>query len=200
MSVLSDPAFIVPPQPAASSGVAWLRANVVRFSEGAEHARRRRLTEELLAGIDTDSLRRAGSPTANLAAALALGRDEAIVDDVAVIARSYQPHNPQTDAADAAVARMVARFGGAWNEASAARICLLVQAHDATLASIAGLSPPVPATRRIAPNGDEVIVDLAATPFGAGRHECPGRLHALAMIDGAAGSAPMRDQASTTPE
>ncbi|GIJ12919.1 hypothetical protein ACFFMR_24540 [Micromonospora andamanensis] len=32
LAVLTDPTFVVPPVPQASTGVAWLRATVVRFS------------------------------------------------------------------------------------------------------------------------------------------------------------------------
>ena len=69
--------------------------------------------------------------------------------------------------------------GGTWDEATGNRIGVLVQACDATANLIAGTSPPVPATRRIAPDGAEILVDLTDHPFGAGRHERPGRRHAL---------------------
>jgi hypothetical protein len=56
--------------------------------------------------------------------------------------------------------------------------------HAATLALIARLragdgGPAVPVTRRVAPDGREVLVDLAAAPFGAGPHACPGQPLAL---------------------
>ena len=35
--------------------------------------------------------------------------------------------------------------------------------------------PPVPFTRRVAPDGSTVLVDLTEAPFGAGPHACPGR-------------------------
>jgi len=186
MDVLLDPAYSVVPVPVADRGVAWLRSHVARFSEGAEHARRRQLAVRLLAGIPPASLRRPGAPVANLAAALGLPR--AVAGDVGVVASCYQPHVAVAAQADAAVARLVSACGGAWDEATAARIGLLVQAHDATNALIAGRRPPVPATRRIGPDGTELLVDLAATPFGAGRHACPGRDHALALAAGALGS------------
>jgi hypothetical protein len=89
--------------------------------------------------------------------------------------------------ADAAADRLVAACGG-HTEESAARVCVLVQAHAATLALIARLqagdgAPAVPATRRIAPDGHEILVDLATAPFGAGRHACPGQALALHLAD-----------------
>lgn len=185
VNVLEDPAYRVVSVPPAQRGVAWLRASVARFSEGEVHRRRRALAEALLAEIDLTALRRPGAPTATLAAALGLPRDPALVTDVAAVARSYQPHAEQSPAADAALKRLVERCGGAHDEATAARIGLLVQAHDATAALVAGVVPPVPATRRIAPDGHEVRVDLTGTPFGTGRHACPGEPHAHALVDGA---------------
>ncbi|WP_025355888.1 isocitrate lyase/phosphoenolpyruvate mutase family protein [Kutzneria albida] len=181
--MLTDPTYTVPAVPPADTGVAWLRAHVARFSEGADHRRRRALAEDFLAAVDAESLRRPGNPVANLAEALGLPR--AVAAEVAVVARSYQPHTPVTEEADAAVARLVAACGGGWDEATANRIGLLVQACDATIALIVGRQPPVPVTRRVAPSGETVEVDLADTPFGAGRHACPGREHAEALADGA---------------
>jgi hypothetical protein len=48
LAVLTDPAFEVPPVPAAETGVGWLRATVARFSSGEAHARRRALTAEII--------------------------------------------------------------------------------------------------------------------------------------------------------
>lgn len=185
MDVLEDPTYVVPQVPPADAGVAWLRAHVARFSEGVDHARRRTLAEEPLAGIDPATLRRPGAPVATLAAALGLPRTRALVADVRTVASAYQPHAPQSAAADEALARLVDVCGGTWDEPTAARIGLLVQACDATSALIAGREPPVPATRRIAPDGSEVVVDLTGRPFGAGRHRCPGEAHALALAEGA---------------
>ncbi len=185
MNMLEDPRYTVVSVPAATSGVAWLRAHVPRFSEGDEHGRLRRKVDELLGGINPEALRRPGAPVANLAAALGLPRDAALVADVAEVARSYQPHAPQTNAADAAVARLVERCGGRWDDEVATRIGVLVQTCDAARAMIAGTCPPVAHTRRISPAGDEVLVDLTDAPFGAGHHACPGRSHALALVDGA---------------
>ncbi|HEY8302397.1 MAG TPA: hypothetical protein VIG48_10885 [Jatrophihabitans sp.] len=183
MDVLDDPAFVVPPVPDAPTGVAWLRSHVARFSEGDDHRRRRALAESLLGRVRPDDLRRPGDPTATLAAAFGLPQD--VVGDVALVGASYQPHLAVTAEADAAVGRLVSAAGGQWDEASAALIGLLVQAHEATRALIAGRTPPVPFTRRISPSGDEVQVDLSDHPFGAGRHACPGREHALALAEAA---------------
>lgn len=179
--VLLDPSYTVPAVPDATSGVAWLRAHVARFSEGADHERRRRLAEDLLSTVDVEALERPGNPVAKLAAELGLPRD--VVADVTAVARSYQPHTPVTPEADEALERLVA-LCGARDEVAAARIGLLVQACDATNAVIAGKNPPVPLTRRVAPSGELVEVPLADRPFGAGRHGCPGRAHALALASG----------------
>ena len=162
--------------------MAWLRANVVRFSEGADHARRRAFVESELATVDLDALCRPGNPVAKLAYELGLPRG--VVRDVSVVARAYQPHTPITAQADQAVARLVAACGGAWDEATANRIGLLVQACDGTNALIAGKNPPVSVTRRVAPDGTTIAISLADAPFGLGRHSCPGRAHAQALAEG----------------
>jgi hypothetical protein len=102
-TILSDPAFEVPPVPDAPSGIAWLRANVARFSRGTDHARRWALTVALLDPVDPDMLR-------ERAAELAAGRSvdvaravtvqvlaEALglavpVDAVITVGRAYHPH------------------------------------------------------------------------------------------------------------
>ncbi|WP_293698676.1 isocitrate lyase/phosphoenolpyruvate mutase family protein [uncultured Agrococcus sp.] len=183
MDILDDQRFTVPPVPHATEGVAWLRAHVARFSEGPDHERRRELVLALLGAIEPGSLRRPGHPVATLAEAMGLPRG--IVADIEAVAASYQPHDAVTPEADAAVARLVAVAGNDWNEATAARIGILVQACAATRSMIAGNDPPVPTTRRIAPGGEEILVPLENRPFGAGRHECPGREHAVALAEGA---------------
>lgn len=110
--------------------------------------------------------------------------------------------------ADAAVNQLVAIFGGVSDEATAARIGVLVQACDATVTLIERArqrpvddvlrnDPPVPATRRQAfaaatignltiSAGEVVRVSLAdGLAFGAGPRRCPGQAHALALVDGA---------------
>jgi cytochrome P450 len=186
-AVLADPAFIVPPVPPVDSpvGIAWLRAHVGRFSSGAEHDRRRALAVAALSRLDPGDLRRDAReraaialreggavelvPVESLAAALEL--PAGLTTDVALAAAAYQPHvEADSDAADAAVARLVAACGGVADEATALHIGLLVQACAATAALIAGArrrddrslpvddlliatlrsDPPVPATRRVA--------------------------------------------------
>ncbi len=185
--VLLDPAFTVPAVPEAAAGVAWIRYMVPRFCEGDAHAQRRALVERVIAQIGLPP--RSSSPTAALLDAM--GLDSGLEGDVAAVAQAYQPHVPVPPEADAAADRLVAACGGRTEE-SAARVCVLVQAHAATLALIERIeagdgAPPVPATRRIAPDGQEILVDLATVPFGAGRHACPGQALALHLAGAAPG-------------
>jgi cytochrome P450 len=154
-TALADEAYRMPPvDPAATTGIAWLRAAVARFCDGAPHARRRALATDLLDAIDPEELRvRARDRTeASLAAkggpvevmsaiarpvpigvlSAAVGVESDLTPAVAAAARSYQPHATADAAADAAVATLVTAFGGAADEPTAARIALLVQACDAT--------------------------------------------------------------------
>lgn len=173
-SVLVDARFLVPAVGEATSGMGWLRANVPRFVDGATHRRRRALVEsevERLAWCPYGH-----SPTRTLLSAL--GWDSALEAEVALVAGAYQPHAPQSRAADDAADRLVAHCE-ARDEVSAARVCVLAQAHGATLALIDHwrrdlTSPPVATTRRTAPDGAQVLVDLTGAPFGLGPHRCPG--------------------------
>ncbi|QNE20640.1 hypothetical protein F1D05_25410 [Kribbella qitaiheensis] len=189
--MLSDPGYLVPSAAPAAGGVAWLRGAVARFSNGADHERRRALVVSELAAVEPESLRelavRRGTGVVEVLAE-ALGLPPSVAGDVAVIAKSYQPHTVITPAADQAVERLVQLIGPA-DELTANRISLLVQACDATEALVANTlagytGPPVPKTRRVAPDGAIVEIDLTGQPFGAGPHACPGRLHALALADG----------------
>ncbi|WP_109509599.1 hypothetical protein [Nocardioides speluncae] len=187
--ILDDPSYVVPPVPAGARGVAWLRSQVVRFSEGTAHRRRRALTERLLDELLVNPAWH-DSPTVVLA--VSLGLPPAVVDDVGLVAASYQPHLPVTAEADEAVERLVEQCGGR-DERTAAVICLLVQAHDATRALIevrAGNrpAPPVPVTRRVSPDGELVEVDLTEAPFGRGRHACPAAGLATVLADAATGA------------
>ena len=132
LTVLTDPAFMVPPVPPASAGVAWLRATVARFSSGTVHERRRALVIALLDAIPLESLRaRSGMhPVAILGRAV--GADESVIDLVRDVAQAYQPGTGDESRADLAVDRLVAVFGGVFDEPTAARIGLLVQACQAT--------------------------------------------------------------------
>jgi cytochrome P450 len=136
----------------------------------------------------------------------AVGADESVVDLVRDVAQAYQPGTGDQSRADVAVDRLVAVFGGVFDEPTAARIGLLVQACEATAVLIERArhrpvhqvlreNPPAPATKRQAlatttvgdvtiEAGEVVQVCLADDlAFGAGPHRCPGRAHALALVD-----------------
>jgi hypothetical protein len=206
LAVLTDPAFTVPPVPPAAGGVAWLRATVARFSSGAVHERRRALAVALVEAIQPESLRaaRGMQPVEILAAAV--GADGSVLDLVSDVAQAYQPGTGDDSRADLAVDRLVELFGGVRNEPTAARIGLLVQAHQATTVLIDRArhhpvrhvlrdNPPVPTTKRQAvattaiggvtiQPGEVVQVRLADDlAFGAGPHSCPGRALALALVE-----------------
>lgn len=187
-SVLADPTFrvpVVPPAPPGAYGLAWLRAHVARFSEGDDHVRRRALAAAVIADLDR-AVRPAADPTLALVRACGLADHHA--HDVALVAAAYQPHAPQGPAADDAVVRLVEK-AGARDEGTAALIGVLVQAHAAVHALVAQRrgdappGPPVPATRRVGPTGEEVAVDLTDAPFGRGPHACPGRALALRLAE-----------------
>ncbi|MFC7621845.1 hypothetical protein [Microlunatus sp. GCM10028923] len=167
--VLEDDAYRVPSGPSGSSGLAWLRHHVPRFTDGPDQVRLRGRVEAVLAELaeapfDTD-------PTTTLLRAL--GLPAGLRADVAAAAGAYQPHLQQSAEADAAADRLVEACGGRTEDA-AARVCVLVQAHAGVAALTAATDgPPIPYTRRIGPAG-EVAVDLADAPFGAGPHRCPG--------------------------
>ncbi|KOU09039.1 hypothetical protein ADK86_02270 [Streptomyces sp. NRRL F-5755] len=138
--------------------MAWLRARVARFSSGEAHVRRRALAVGPLGGEDAaDALRDAARVRTE---ALLEGVGPGTVDVMALVARvvpvevladfvglpvtaetaglvghvagAYHAHGVTVPAADRALARLVTVCGGTWDEATAARIGLLVQAYDAT--------------------------------------------------------------------
>jgi len=212
MTSLASP---VPPVPTdvPLGSVAWLRASVARFSNGADHARRRSLAVDLLAEVEPEVLRRKASEAAGgdprlvvvgvLAGELGL---PVVASDVAAVAAAYHPHvtpSEDTTEAEAALGRLVAACGGTTDELVAARIGLLIQACEATaglignavplvragkppeeaVAEVLRADPPVSHTRRRVA-GEDVLVPLAGTPFGAGPRECPGPAHAIALATG----------------
>ncbi len=208
LTVLTDPAFMVPAVPPASAGVAWLRATVARFSSGTVHDRRRALVIALLDAIPLESLQARSQMHPVAILGRAIGIDESVTDLVRDVAQAYQPGTGDERRADAAVDRLVAVFGGVFDEPTAARIGLLVQACEATAVLIERArhrpvrevlreDPPVSATKRRAlatttvgevtiEAGEVVQVCLADDlAFGAGSHRCPGRAHALALVDNA---------------
>ncbi|MBV8933696.1 MAG: hypothetical protein JOZ47_17330 [Kutzneria sp.] len=205
-TVLADPAFRVPSATYAPHGVAWLRATVARFSSGTTHHRRRGITTNLLTAVDPATLRErarvlaADRPFRTVAVeALAEALHVRVsTEDVSAVALVYHPHLNAGAEEDQAVARLVDCCGGEWNEHTAAKIGVLVQACAATSNLVANAlkcagdagtaiatalrdDPPVPTTRRIDPTGTAVEVPLAGVPFGAGAHACPGHEHAVAI-------------------
>ncbi|PWV70760.1 hypothetical protein DFR69_112180 [Nocardia neocaledoniensis] len=106
----------MPPVPEAVPGetdIRWLRSQVPRFRDGAEHHRRRAAVQRELDRLDPELLRtsaraRAGRPLAHVRTLLAaLDLPESAADSVALVAAAYQPHQPITEAADAAVTELV---------------------------------------------------------------------------------------------
>ncbi|ETK37871.1 hypothetical protein MPTA5024_01840 [Microbispora sp. ATCC PTA-5024] len=203
--VLADPRFLVPTVPPGGEdgheggGMAWLRGAVSRFSNGAEHARRRSRALALLARLDPAELR--GQARAEAEAALArpgrvdvmallarrvpvgvlavrLGvpavRREEAVAAVRAIAAAYHPGGERNAAADAAVASLARLLGEPDRERLAAVAGLLVQACDATAGLIgntlaAVLRPP----GETAPIEDPAVEALLAETL---RHDPPVRL------------------------
>jgi cytochrome P450 len=143
-------------------------------------------------------------PVAALAQTLGLPAPDEIAALVAVIAPGYPTGDGGGATADAAVVRLITLLGGTADEPTAALISLLVQAFAATAALIeGGDEPPVPKLRRIAvrdtavgaepvATGTVVVLDIAGLEpaharnltFGGGRRPCPGRDHALAIVEG----------------
>ncbi|MFC4046227.1 hypothetical protein ACFO1B_48090, partial [Dactylosporangium siamense] len=185
LAVLHDPAFVVPPVPAATDGVAWLRSTVGRFSTGEAHTRRRALSESLLSTVDPAALREAAAssphahPVQLLAAALGLDSSPRTTDAVRAVAAAYQPGTGDEAAADVAVRALIDTFGGTPDEVTAARIGVLVQACDATATLIdraratdleAALrdTPPVLATKRMATRPADLNATRAVTDRSRG--------------------------------
>ena len=175
-----------PGPPGPFGTITWLRATVSRFANGETHARRRALAEQLLAGLDPNDLRErtARGPYAPVATlAEALGADTDVVEDVRAVAAAYHPHTEPTG--DAALQRLLDALPGGDEELVAARVCLLVQACEATAGLVRGDDLPVPVTRRVDPEGNVVEISLAGRPFGEGPRRCPGEAHAKALAEGA---------------
>lgn len=140
------------------------------------------------------------------------------VAEARTVAAAYQLDSDTDALADAAANRLVALLGPIRDERTAARIALLAQAAIATaaliesalqlqradparpveevLAETLSRHPPVIATRRIGPNGQNMVLDLAAPDltFGHGSRSCPGREHALALAAGVLDAAVQTDQ------
>lgn len=154
---LASAAYVMPPVPTGGPavGIRWLRRNVARFCDGAEHDRRRRQVTDLLTAAAPAELHRhaadrtrtvledAGGRPLDLMARVArvvptdvlvdaLSMRPVPVDAVSVIAAAYQPADGSDEPADEAVGRLVEAWGGVPDETTAARIALLVQTYDAT--------------------------------------------------------------------
>ena len=192
VAILNDPQYLVPPvdPPGPVGTIAWLRATVSRFSNGAVHARRRAVVEALIDALDLDRLRAGGMPFLRLLAiesGVADADADRVVEAVATVARAYHP-GTSDPGADAAVATLVELLPEADEETLAQHIALLVQASTATaklMAQRGSLAPPpVASTRRVGPDG-LVVLPLDAAPFGAGPRSCPGEAAAWALVGGA---------------
>ena len=157
-AILADTGYRVPdPGRGAPAGtMAWLRQNVARLSNGADHARRRELAEDLLRRVDLAALR-AGArdatsavidaaggrpfdamtlvarrvPVRVLAAALDVDPERA-TGQLGAVAAAFLPGTIDRGTADASVARLVELLPAGPDEEVAARIGLLVQAYEST--------------------------------------------------------------------
>jgi cytochrome P450 len=134
------------------------------------------------------------------------GNHAVLVDDVRVVAAVIGRGMAASESAETATQRLLAACAKT-GENSVAMVSLLYQTHDATAALVietilarhrhTARSEAVTQTRRVAvadtmigdlpvSAGSMVVLDLAAAglEFGAGPHQCPGRLIAEAIVDG----------------
>ncbi|MFG2089922.1 MULTISPECIES: cytochrome P450 [unclassified Spirillospora] len=152
--VLSDARFTVPPAvgDARPHSLAWLRQTVCRFSEGADHERRRSIVVDELDAIDPDRLRlRArdrvlAGDDPELVPVLVLGEALGVTDlgtlgHAVPLAASGYLTGEGRDGADAAVATLVRLLGPGPDERIAGRIAVLVQACEATAALVRAALP-----------------------------------------------------------
>ena len=150
---------------------AW-KTRMARFSDGAEHTRRRAAVEEAVARIDplvverqaferAQELRLVGATIDDIATTVPDGVLSAHVgDDVAALSILFQTRD-----ATAALIRNALEDGGV--ESSLRR------------------RPPVVTTRRVdTETGEVLVVDLTDRPFGDGPHRCPGERLAIALATG----------------
>lgn len=141
------PALVAPPVQHGPPGtMPWLRAAVSRFADGETHARRRALIEAELARLDPDALRTAAAHAEpqldvrlrvvrTLADAMGLAEPDRVAAAVVRVAAVY--FGGDDPAADEAVAWLLDHVPAPDAEAAANRICLLVQACDATATLVA---------------------------------------------------------------
>jgi cytochrome P450 len=181
-AILADPDYRVPdPGRGAPSGtLAWLRQNVARLSNGADHERRRELAEDLLRRVDPAVLRAGARDATNaaidgaggrpfdamtlvatqvpvrvLAAALDVARPEQATGQLAAVAAAFLPGTIDRGTADGSVARLAELLPAGPDEQVAARIGLLVQAYESTAGLIgnavaAGMAAARPAADVVA--------------------------------------------------
>ncbi|ACQ80278.1 putative cytochrome P450 [Beutenbergia cavernae DSM 12333] len=159
LAILEDPAYRVPPAPAATAPLARLRALASRFVDGPVHADRRARQEALLAGLDpatlaaaarrlaAERLGAAGSsasavarhvPVAVLAGALGFAHPADLPIVVARVAGAYRDGVATPDA-DAAATELLRASPGHDEPERALRVQLLVQAYAATATLIESL-------------------------------------------------------------
>lgn len=175
-------------------------------ADDADAIARELAAAELARGGDVESVA-ATVPTATLARLLDLRCDDAaLVADVEAVVRVIGRGEPPSAVSDAATDRLL---GVAPDPADSVAVAsALYQNFDATAAAIRNAeaahrrgSEPEPAvarTRRVATCSvavgvtrvevdDEVVLEIgsAGMPFGAGPHECPGRVVAEAIVRGA---------------
>jgi cytochrome P450 len=206
-AALANTDLVPPPVETGPLGsMAWLRATVSRFSSGTVHARRRTLIEADLARLDPAALRVAIAAAApgqeqdrdesrrlvvrTLANALSIEEPDAVATAVMSVAGTY--FGGDDPAAETSSAWLLGHLAGPDPEVVANRICLLVQACDATATLVehtrrAGTGddaerrllrtlrddPPARFIRRVAARdtgvagiaiakGDSVVLDIAA--------------------------------------
>jgi cytochrome P450 len=190
-AVLADPGHTVPdPGSGAPPGtMAWLRQNVARLSNGADHARRRDLAADLLRPMDPDLLRaKAGDATSAiideaarrpfdamalvarrvpglvLAGALGAADPDLVTGQLAAVAAAYLPGSPDNAEADTCAARLTGLLPAGPDEQAAAPIGLLVQAYAATAGLIGNAVVAGIHAGRPVPAAELVAQTLRASP------------------------------------
>jgi len=158
-AILADPGHTVPDPGSGAPPVtmAWLRQNVARLSNGADHQRRRGLAVGLLRPLNPSLLRAGASevtstiitaaggrpfdvmavvarrvPGLVLARALGAADPDLVVAQLPEVAAAYLPGSPGNACADDCVVRLTRLLPAGPGEQVAARIGLLIQAYAAT--------------------------------------------------------------------
>ena len=166
------------------------RRATARFSTGPAHAARRAGVDAVLARLDPADLRERAATTGDAVAALlaGLGLAGELTGWVPRIAAVYQGGAADDEVAAAlelvTVEELTVLVQACAATAALARAAVDLPGTPEEAVAAALDPPPVPATRRVLPDGSVVSVDLTGTPFGAGPHRCPGEPHALALAAG----------------